>query len=155
MPLFDLPGMLQYLSSTAESIGSSAYPSNLKPPIDDTTMSLGSIPAKQELEDFPAKQLIMRIQDPLLRQVIIDMTQKDPSKRLSATDYLKILQGKSFLKDATINEESKLSLFPNYFESCIYPLNMKLHWNGVTPDDRVKIISEVSNFIVEMEYFVS
>jgi hypothetical protein len=88
---------------------------------------------------------------------VIDMTQKDPNKRLSASDYLKILMGKSIDDKEREREREKekdsseigtrassLSALPEYFDSCIYPLYLKLHWNGVTPDDRIKIICEVS-----------
>jgi hypothetical protein len=61
------------------------------------------------------------------------MTQKDPRKRLSASEYLKILMGRS----------GGSAPLPQFLESSVYPLFLKLHWNGVTPDDRIKIVCEV------------
>lgn len=72
------------------------------------------------------------------------MTGKDPDKRLSAAEYLKLLQGKDVDKDAlqTIDVE-EIAVLPDYFEQCLYPLYLRLHWSGVTPDDRIGILCEV------------
>ena len=96
------------------------------------------------------------------------MTQKDPASRLSVSEYLDILQGKLSggaeagaeevlpaappRKASTappLAESSKtctaagLVVFPSYFDSSLYPLFLKMHWNGVTPDERVNIIAQV------------
>lgn len=60
------------------------------------------------------------------------MTQYDPANRKSVFFYREKL------------EEARV--FPPFFKSTIFPLFMKLHWEGVTPDDRVGVICLV--FIV-------
>lgn len=35
--------------------------------------------------------------------------------------------------------------FPHYFNSFLYKLYLNLHWNGITPDDRINIICQVTN----------
>jgi len=127
-------------------------------------------------------------------QVIIDMTQKDPNNRLSVSEYLDILQGKTNLEPSTTIAEpsttllppappalasgspgpgsipadgthlpprapqsgsgsggagvsaaqAALTVFPGYFDAGLYPLFLKMHWNGVTPDDRINLICQVS-----------
>lgn len=95
------------------------------------------------------------------------MTQKNGDRRLSATEYLKILQGISTgstdennanTTDAGNQTESAettpsapapnpaFAVLPNYFEKCIYPLYLKLHYQGTTPDDRIVILTEVCIF---------
>jgi hypothetical protein len=77
------------------------------------------------------------------------MTQKDPEKRLSASEYLKVLSGnvEQFSESYAANffdfRSQRFHAFPTYFESCLYPLYLKLHWNGVTPDGRIAIICQV------------
>ena len=77
------------------------------------------------------------------------MTQKNPAKRLSASDYLRILSGNIEKVEETAQttkenrDHPRLIPIPSYFETCIYPLYLKLHWQGVTPDDRIIIICEV------------
>lgn len=132
-PLFDLPSMLQYLSASSESLCPQESPKiNL-------TADSGKSSSKNELDDNQFKQLLSRIKSPLMRSVIIDMTVKDPEKRLRASDYLKLLEGHY---TATHEETEQTRVIPEYFEDCIYPLYLKLHWNGVTPDDRVMILCE-------------
>ena len=76
------------------------------------------------------------------------MTQRDPEKRLRVSDYLDILSGKCVVKpvgakdDVHLDSNSKFP-FPLFFDSFLYPLYLKMHWNGVTPDDRVNIVCEV------------
>lgn len=120
-----------------------------------------------------------------MQQVIADMTQKDPSARLSVGEYLDILQGKvpglAAVETGSVEQplpaapaqmtaaaassippaapERTLSalsapplpplcVFPAYFDSCLYPLFLKIHWNGVTPDERVNIICQVDTKFV-------
>lgn len=59
-PLFDLPSMLQYLSSSAEGLGSSGF--NRPKEVED---DIGSTAA----DDIPAKQILSRLKNPLLRSV--------------------------------------------------------------------------------------
>jgi hypothetical protein len=83
------------------------------------------------------------------------MTQKDSDKRLTASEYLKVLSGNvekfsesygySFCESAKQNQRP--NPFPSYFESCLYPLFLKLHWNGVCPDGRITIICQVRAFL--------
>ena len=121
------------------------------------------------------------------------MTQKDPNSRLTVSEYLDILQGKTSLLDpasalniASTDEPTTtllpsapqslasspvtgsiltegtvlpprppavsvpsaaqlaLTVFPGYFDAGLYPLFLKMHWNGVTPDDRVNLICQVN-----------
>ncbi len=95
------------------------------------------------------------------------MTQKDPASRLSVSEYLDILQGKlaeaqpsdlpvppslptaaarregTAAPTVSLNRSSDLATFPAYFDSSLYPLFLKMHWNGITPDDRVNIFCQV------------
>jgi hypothetical protein len=113
----------------------------------------------------------------LILQIIIDMTQIDPSSRLSISEYLDILLGKvsssSICEDhvncdvpppvpsppdessscpilpprsesGAVDSPANSSIFPAFFETSIYPLFLKMHWNGFTPDDRINIICQVS-----------
>lgn len=76
------------------------------------------------------------------------MTQRDPEKRLRISEYLDILSGRCTVKPVSSKEEATLPdvpkyPFPPFFDSFLYPLFLKMHWNGVTPDDRVNIVCEV------------
>jgi hypothetical protein len=98
----------------------------------------------------------------VIRQVVIDMTQRDPTKRLCISDYIDILSGKlnfpnSFSNDNLSNaSETSESLsissgncpFPSHFDSYLYPLYLKMHWNGITPDDRISIVCEVQFYFI-------
>ena len=68
------------------------------------------------------------------------MTQKNPNSRLTVAEYSNILKGMTSLETT---EHPVIPPFPTYFESCLYPLFLKLHWEGVTPDDRVWIVCQV------------
>jgi len=126
------------------------------------------------------------------------MTQKDPNSRLTVSEYLDILQGKTSLLDpaaalsniASAKEppttllpsapnslasspvtgsiltegivlpprppavsvssaaQIALTVFPGYFDAGLYPLFLKMHWNGVTPDDRVNLICQVIDHLI-------
>jgi hypothetical protein len=84
-PLLDLPAMLHYLASSVYSLAPK-FVENIA-------------------EESQARQLLMRIGDVHLRNVIIDMTKKDPEKRLSVSEYLSILQGKQPKKDVGESNE--------------------------------------------------
>lgn len=77
------------------------------------------------------------------------MTQRDPEKRLRISEYLDILSGKCVVKPAGSKEDvDHLRYpFPSFFDSFLYPLFLKMHWNGVTPDDRVNIVCEVFFYV--------
>ncbi|KAJ1426931.1 hypothetical protein B484DRAFT_450462 [Ochromonadaceae sp. CCMP2298] len=138
VPLLDLPGMLRYVDSKLSRL---------------------------DQEDSPAKSLLTRIQNVHVRNVIIDMTQKDPSKRLSITEYLQVLQGNTSIdtdphstgapptsalppppqsaSGASGDQlTNPLGGFHPYFGSSLYPLFLKMHWNGVSPDERINIICQ-------------
>jgi serine/threonine protein kinase len=156
-PLFDLPGMLQYVSSPLETLGSTgtfSVPSTPLPQSSSPNPASGSTGSGSTTEEISAKQLMARIRHPQLKTVIASMTRKDADKRLSASDYLKILQGKISVEQLSTETENVNSpkakyVIPDFFESCIYPLFLKLHWNGVTPDDRVMIVCETFGDIVQ------
>lgn len=77
------------------------------------------------------------------------MTQKDPEKRLRISEYVNALLGKSDESTPVNPQLAQITsnpTIPLYFETCIYPLYLKLHWNGVTPDDRITILCEVRFF---------
>lgn len=138
-PLFDLPTMLKYLTSSAPALGPVVDLENIGKFSDGNSTSSTASNSFKAGEEEDSKQIIMRISDPLLRSVLIHMTQKDASKRLTASQYLKILLDQS---DSSDPSESKASTLPSYLENSVYPLYLKLHWNGVTPDDRINIICE-------------
>ena len=69
-----------------------------------------------------------------LKKVIVHMTQRDAEKRLSVSEYRNQLEMKEGEKEAS---------FPAYFSASLYPLFLRLHWEGVGPDQRVAILCEV------------
>lgn len=165
--------MLQYLSSSSDGLGTTSL--NAMSGVNATNIvssnqtndaavaENSNSTVNNPADDHQARSLLARINNHLLRNVIVDMTQKDPEKRLSISEYLDILLGrKPFTSNhsqaatptSTSNQteennnqtaEEAPRVFPAYFDSCIYPLYLKLHWNGSTPDDRVTIICEVIN----------
>jgi hypothetical protein len=79
-----------------------------------------------------------------LKQVIVHMTQKNPSKRHSIADYRKQLEGGE-KGNGSSNENATVDCpFPSYFTSVLYPLYFQLHWEGVGPDQRIAILCQVS-----------
>ena len=112
-----------------------------------------------DCEDLPSsRSLLSRISNVLVRNVVLDMTQRQPDSRLSVSDYLDILHGKKSLSNCTLqaplstatqspaNTTPSSMTCPSYFDGFLYPLFLKLHWNGVTPDLRINIICEVLSF---------
>lgn len=154
-PLLDLPGMLRYVIST----NTNGF-------------------ERLDQNDSPAKALLDRINNNLIRQVIVDMTQRDPEKRLNIKQYLAMLQRTLLLNtDVKLNNDSSIlssndeklnvqqtdsstntwqqqksqerqkpvnTAFPFYFDQFLYPLFLRLHYKGITPDDRISILCEVS-----------
>ena len=91
----------------------------------------------------PAKSLLDRIGDVRVRQVVAHMTQKDPRGRLSVADYRRVLEGRRCLEDSSdtsTRHTREAAPFPAYFGDLLYPLFLKLHWEGVGPDERIAII---------------
>ena len=117
--LLDLPAMLRYVSQSVDRL---------------------------DHEDSPAKATLNKVNNRMIREVIADMTQRDPEKRLSINQYFDILEGKSKLRSNSINEKP---IFAPYFSRCIYPLFTRLHFEGLTPDDRIGIICEAYNDLIK------
>lgn len=109
-------------------------------------------------EDSPAKAAVDRISNKLIRKVVLDMTQRDPDRRLTAKEYRYLLQ--NGITDnqedlASNNEQLRIfndpmerikpteTAFPPYFEQLLYPLFLRLHYQGITPDDRIAILCQV------------
>ena len=168
-PFLDLSGMLKYASNNTDcSIDKTAdnRSSATAPIYGHCRMShldhLGS-PAKGALDRIWAgtgtgvgKEYLMS----KLKQVIVHMTQRDPDKRLSIADYREQLEGIKIasISDADISkidrkvsqrsnnsdtDDEREAPFPAYFRDVLYPLFLKLHWEGTNPDQRVSIICEV------------
>ena len=140
VPLMDLPSMLQYVSSGSTTQSAKG----------NLNSRLGFL----DCEDLPSsRSLLSRISNVLVRDVVLDMTQRQPDSRLSVSEYLDILHGKKSLPNSTLQtpyntttqSQSNPSPMtcPSYFDGFLYPLFLKLHWNGVTPDLRINIICEV------------
>lgn len=125
--LLDLPGMVRYRA------GSTAGMDRL------------------DHEDSPARGCVNRIGSGLVRQVVVDMTQIDPMKRKSVEQYRRVFEGNLDLvtgasashdDSSSSNDDCHSTVFPAYFRDSLYPLFMQLHWQGVTPDDRIGIICQ-------------
>ena len=69
-----------------------------------------------------------------LKKVIVHMTQRDAEKRLSISEYRNQLE---------LSEGAGEASFPAYFSAALYPLFLRMHWEGVGPDQRVAILCEV------------
>ena len=173
-PLLDLPGMLKYLSSsinnsssnnsnnhTSATSSSSPQPpsssfgqrtekqSSSTPMSADSRGTAASVVERLDHINSPAKSLLDRIANPRVRQVVTHMTQKDPRKRLTVTEYRKVLEGHLSLSDdrvpgatggAVKRSADRTMPFPPYFGDVLYPMFLKLHWEGVGPDERIAII---------------
>ena len=142
-PLFDLPAMHQYLSSDEPAIANTA---SLASTIDSFY---------REDDNSAMKSILQRIKSTMIRDLVIDMTQKNPTKRLTIKDYLSILlQGGG--KSPTSNGQQPMGfqdreslnepIFPLYFSNFLHPLYYKLHWGGTTPDERIMIICKVRKY---------
>lgn len=142
-PLIDLPEMLKYVGEK-------------------------NINNLSQIEN--TKDKLNRIQNVVIKEIIIHMTQKDPKNRLSVLHYRTFLEGKYSLKELeSITYEqlmlplsplatspknsstlkSNAVIFPAYFEDFLHPLYMHLHWKGVTPDDRLSILCDSYKSIIK------
>ena len=102
-----------------------------------------------------------------LKQVIVHMTQRNPDKRLSIADYREQLEehrssscSSTERTPSSINhnggmnsnsgeiEREREAPFPAYFGDVLHPLFLRLHWEGVCPDQRIAIICEVCHHTV-------
>ena len=107
----------------------------------------------------------------VLRQAIVHMTQRNPRSRLSVQEYRQQLEasrpstssggrpiidssGRPTAGSGSGSSSSgssssgrliadSIAPFPSYFSSALYPLFMRLHWEGVGPDLRIAIMCEV------------
>lgn len=134
-PFLDLPGMLRYAnrnSSKATSQSSeknSGTSSDAQSPIAMNHLDLPGSPARGALDRIGAC-----VGHSQLKKAIVHMTQRDPEKRLSVSEYRHQLE---------ISEGTDGPSFPAYFSATLYPLFLRLHWEGVGPDQRVAILCEV------------
>ena len=124
--LLDLPGMVRYKAGSAG-------------------LSMGRL----DHEDSPARASVNKIRG-LVQAVVVDMTQIDPLKRRSVEQYRQIFEGSLKMdsekemdySDGEAGADDKSTIFPAYFRDTLYPLFLQLHWQGVTPDDRIGIVCE-------------
>jgi serine/threonine protein kinase len=151
-PLLDLSGMMRYLyPATAASSSTSQR----------TSSSSSSSSAFNSLDQAgsPAKSLMDRLSArwPRVQQVVTHMTQRDPLARLSVAEYRLLLERRSITVSAKQPNEIEVesgkedksrtkirSPFPQYFGANLYPLFLRMHWEGVDPDARLAILCKVS-----------
>lgn len=140
--ILDLPGMLRYLSSPNCN--------------------------RLDHEDSPARGVMNKISNKIIRDVILDMTQRDPTQRKSVQQYRLLLQGilngavdtnippsPPSTADKNMPPTPPLHNANNYpfkseFEDILLPFYMRLHWCGYTPDDRINIICTNFQHIMEV-----
>jgi phosphoinositide-3-kinase, regulatory subunit 4 len=123
-PLLDLPSMLKYKSCCEEPASSGSVAGSLG--AKESTLPLMTSLADPE---SPALSTLNRIQDERIREVIAQMTQHAPCRRMPVKTYRADLETSG--------------VFPSYFGSTLYELFLSIHWRGATPDDRVGIICQV------------
>jgi phosphoinositide-3-kinase regulatory subunit 4 len=100
-PPLTLPDLLQYRSSAAT---------------DDA-----------ERARAPALQKIDKLDNTVVRRLVLHMLSRDPADRKTAGEYLQRME-----KDE--------ALFPSYFGDFLYPLMVQLQTVARTPDDRLQLI---------------
>lgn len=143
--------MLQYVNSRSNQ--NSDKKGGNKMSLNDSSTNPGMV--HLDVPGSPAKSALDRvgsIGDKIgvkLKQVIVHMTQKDPSKRHSVADYRRQLEGcgKNSHESAAVD-----SPFPSYFSSVLYPLYLQLHWEGVGPDQRIAILCQVSSYTTTINF---
>ncbi len=110
-PLMDLPDVLQYRAA-----GATAAP------------------------DRPSVfQKLDKVDDIVVRKLVLHMLSRDPHERKTAQEYLTQM----------VNNET---LFPRYFEDFLYPFMLKLQTSTTTPDERLELIC--ANYGEAMKYLV-
>ena len=80
------------------------------------------------------------------------MTQRRPENRTSVRNYRHVLEGRRPIDSLATrsgvapdpSDAHTPPPFPAYFASTIYPVFHLLHTRGVTPDDRIAILCDVS-----------
>ncbi len=112
-PLMDLPDVLQYRSCTTATSRGDNRPSVL--------------------------QKLDKVDDVVIRKLILHMLSRDPCERKTAQEYLTRM----------VDNEM---LFPSYFEDFLYPLMAKLQTSTTTPDERLELIC--ANYDKAMKYLV-
>lgn len=73
-------------------------------------------------------RILFNSSDEDIKRLVAHMTQRDPKHRRSVREYRE-------------DFESSGS-FPVYFSGYLYDLYLRIHWEGTTPDDRIRIIAE-------------
>lgn len=160
--LLDLPGMHAYLRLAGRSkpnresvMAMGTYFSSLLSTDEDCPPALGKQKIQQEgpplnlldHDKSPAKKSLSRIDEPLLRDVILHMTQRDPEYRYDATKYIAILSGKCNGHQSDGQHEAcspSEAVFPSFFATTLLPLFTLMNGHGINPDDRIALLC--SNF---------
>lgn len=128
--------MLRYANRSSSNIG---LPGDKKAGVTSqiSTSAYACAWAHLDLPGSPAKGALermgTRVGDLQLKEVVVHMTQRDPSKRRSVAEYRQQLE----------NKGSSNAPFPPYFNTALYPLFLRLHWEGTGPDQRIGILCEV------------
>eukprot|EP01041_Mallomonas_annulata_P005779 gene5779-11677_t len=120
-PLLDLPGMLRYRHETGGS-GSGS----------EKGFEFSSL----DEEVSPARSTLMKIQDVKMREAIIAMTKRSVEERVRSVKSQRL-----WLEQQQV--------FPEYFSSVLYKFFQRIHSNGITPDDRIAILSEDYGSLLE------
>ena len=99
----------------------------------DLSSSLKYVSASSSVENLSQEDCnvtsnIHRLKDEDIKTLVSHMVQRNPSYRRSVKDYRE-------------DFESSGS-FPEYFTGVLYDLFLKIHWEGHTPDDRLRIVCE-------------
>lgn len=117
-------------------------------------------------EDSPVRNNLNRLSNVVVQQLVVDMTQRNPSKRRTIKEYLQMLQspgilqqlGVSLIAGAPVKDDKPL--LPAYFGTVLYPMFLRMQWVNpgtggakasgqpspslnVSPDQRICIVCEV------------
>lgn len=142
-PFLDLPGMLKYANRSNNISSNGSQPSDKKGGVfqDGSTAGMSHL----DLQGSPAKGALDRLgigrENTELKKVVVHMTQRDPDKRLSVAEY------RHQLEKGTGTETP----FPPFFSNALYPLFLRLHWEGIGPDQRIAILCEVRHATLPLQ----
>jgi hypothetical protein len=132
-PFLDLPGMLKYANRSNNINSSQSSDKKGGVSLDGCTAGMSHL----DLQGSPAKGALDRLgigrENTELKKVVVHMTQRDPDKRLSVAEY------RHQLEKGTGTDTP----FPSFFSNALYPLFLRLHWEGIGPDQRIAILCEV------------
>ena len=133
--------MLRYANRSSANTG---LPGDKKAGI--TSQISTSALAHLDLPGSPAKGALDRMGnkagDLQLRKVVVHMTQRDPDNRHSVLEYRKQLELE--------NSGGHDAPFPPFFNTALYPLFLRLHWEGTGPDQRIGILCEVGSRCIDL-----